>query len=175
MQIFQRDRCIESLKFSLFLKELCLHLTKNNDGENSLINEFIRIIENIYTCESYKTKYYETAIRDHVFLKSKHLYIKKIKKFLDHKCSASQFGESFFYEILLSRRESEILLRDYKKQRDIKLDPINYGFSQMISNSDLFLEGYVKELDFSIPGSKILTENELYKTVENLLSKIENY
>jgi hypothetical protein len=45
----------------------------------------------------------------------------------------------------------------------------------MISNSDLFLEGYVKEFDFAIPDSKILIENKLHKTVKNLLSKIENY
>jgi hypothetical protein len=127
MVFFQNDRdlFIGSLKFSLFLKELCLYLRKSNDGENFLINEFVEMIKNIYTCESYKNKYYETTIRDYVFLKSKHLYIKKIKKFLDYKCSASEFAKSFFHEILLSRRESEILLRDYKRKRDIKLDPIN--------------------------------------------------
>lgn len=158
-----RSQSIESLQFFSFLTEIYFSLLEKNDSENNQIEEFIDVIGKNYYWQSFKNKNYITSLKDYVFWQSREIYLENMKKFVSHKCSASDFACTIYFLIRNDLKESECLIKNVGKQSTLELN------SEIIRDFKLVLEGFILE-----PTTN-LTDDELRQIVKNILPKVQKY
>lgn len=117
----------------------------------------------------FKNKNYITSLKDYVFWQSKEIYLDNIKKFVSHKCSASDFARTVYFLIRNDLQEYKDLIEDFKKQETLELNPRSFQFSKIISDFELILE------DCGFSGTINLTDDELRQIVKDTLPKVEKY
>ena len=66
-----------------------------------------------------------------------------MKKFVSHKCSASDFACTIYFLIRNDLKEFECLVDDFEKQATLELNPKTFQFSKIISDFEFILEGFV--------------------------------
>lgn len=164
-----RSQSIESLQFFSFLTEIYFSLLEKNDSENNQIEEFIDVIGKNYYWQSFKNKNYITSLKDYVFWQSREIYLENMKKFVSHKCSASDFACTIYFLIRNDLKESECLIEDFEKQATLELNPKTFQFSKIISAFEFILEG------FALQRTTNLTDDELRQIVKNILPKVQKY
>lgn len=165
-----RDQSIESLQFFFFLNEVYFSLLKlkHENNENNQIQEFIDIIGKNYYYQSYKIKNYIISLNDYIFWQSRQAYIENMQKFIDEDCSTLDFAYRVYFLIKNNKKESESLVKDFKKQLTLELNPRIFQFSKIIGDLELVLEGFIPE------STTDLTEDELKIIIKNVLIKIQN-
>ena len=164
-----RSQSIESLQFFSFLTEIYFSLLEKNDSENNQIQEFIDVIGKNYYWQSFKNKNYIMSLKDYVFWESKEIYLDNMKKFVSHKCSASDFACTLYFHIRNDLKESECLIEDFKKQATLELNPKTFQFSKIISDFEFILE------DFAFYRTTNLTDDELRQIVKDTLPEVGKY
>ena len=164
-----QSQSIESLQFFLFITEIYFSLLEKNDSENKQIQEFIDVIGKNYYWQSFKNKNYITSLKDYVFWQSKEIYLDNMKKFVSHKCNASDFACTVYFLIRNDLKDSQCLVEDFQKQATLELNPKTFQFSKIISDFEFVLEG------FALHRTTDLTEDELRQIVKDTLPKVEKY
>lgn len=164
-----RSRSIESLQFFSFVTELYFSLLKKNDGENNQIQEFIDVIGKNYYWQFFINKDYIMSLKDYVFWQSREIYLENMKKFVSHKCSASDFAHTMYVLIQNDLEECECLLEDFEKQATLELNRKTFQFSKIISDFEFILDGFTLERTID------LTDDELREIVKDVLPKVEKY
>ena len=164
-----RSQSIESLQFFSFLTEIYFSLLEKNDSENNHINEFIDVLGKNYYWQSFKNRNYMTSLKDYVFWQSKDIYLEKMKKFVSHKCSASDFACTVYFLIRDNQKDFEGLVEDFEKQATLELNPKTFQFSKIISDFEFILDGFA----FDQPTD--LTDDELRQIVKDNLPKVQKY
>jgi len=164
-----RSQSIESLQFFSFLTKIYFSLLEKNDSENNQIQEFIDVIGKNYYWQSFKNKNYITSLKDYVFWQSREIYLENMKKFVSHKCSASEFACTIYFLIRNDLKESECLLEDFEKQATLELNPKTFQFSKIISDFEFILEG------FALQRTTNLTDDKLRQIVKDILPKVQKY
>ena len=92
-----------------------------------------------------------------------------MKKFVSHKCSASDFACTLYFLIRNDLKESECLVEDFEKQATLELNPKTFQFSKIISDFEFILE------DFAFQRTTNLTDDELRQIVKDILPEVEKY
>jgi hypothetical protein len=169
--IFENDQnqSIKSLEFFFFLNEIYFSLLKDHNSENNQIQEFIDIIGKNYYWQSYKIQNYTTNLRDHVFWQSSEIYLENMKKFVSHKCRASDFACTVYFFIRNDIKKCECLIRYFEKQSTLELNPKIFQFSKIIGDFEFIPEGFIPNTTTN------LTEDELRQIVKNVLPKVQKY
>ena len=80
------------------------------------------------------------------------------------------FINQVLYRSLLEKRQGTELVDDFKSQATIELDPVSYGFSNIISDLIPVLEGFDQD-----PEESIFTEEEFREIIENAAIKLKKY
>ena len=155
-----QSQSIESLQFFSFITEIYFSLLEKNDSENKQIQEFIDVIGKNYYWQSFKNKNYITSLKDYVFWQSKEIYLDNMKKFVSHKCNASDFACTVYFLIRNDLKDSECLIEDFEKQATLEINPKTFEF---------VLES------FALHRTTDLTEDELRQIVKDTLPKVEKY
>lgn len=164
-----RNQSIESLQFFSFLTKIYFSMLEKNDSENNQIQEFIDVIGKNYYWQSFKNKNYITSLKDYVFWESREIYLENMKKFVSHKCSASDFACTIYFLIRNDLKESKCLVEDFEKQATLELNPKTFQFSKIISDFEFILEG------FALQRTTNLTDDELRQIVKDILPKVQKY
>lgn len=92
-----------------------------------------------------------------------------MKKFVSHKCNASDFACTVYFLIRNDLKDSQCLVEDFQKQATLELNPKTFQFSKIISDFEFVLEG------FALHRTTDLTEDELRQIVKDTLPKVEKY
>ena len=164
-----REKSIESLQFSFFLKEIYFSLLDENDSKNSQIQEFINVVGKNYDWQSYQIQNYVTSLRDHIFWKSSGIYLENMQKFVSHECNAFDFACTVYLLIRNNLKESDDLIEYFEKQTTVELTSKNFQFSTVIHDFEELLETFIFD-----PTTNV-TEDELREIVKGVLPKIQKY
>ena len=115
------------------------------------------------------------------FLEVKKIYRQTMQKFVVGELNGLEFAQKFSDRFLADKKEADILLEDFQKQADIKLNPKSFQFSKIIlsfelplylyqdKTEELELEDGLLENDFSF------TEDFLEERVRRALEDINKY
>lgn len=166
---------INSLEFLFFIEDLRGYLRKNDETENRAIKRFIDLIEDHCRWSCYNVKYYLAILMDYVFWQSREFYLKTMKEFISHELTGREFSEKFFWQILKNRKEYQILEKDFKKQRELELDPKIYNFSKILDDFYLLVSAFDGDEEPDEGESVFLTENKLRQIVKDVLPRLEKY
>lgn len=185
MNIFlkkNRNQYIESLEFFHFLEKLFLSSRRTyGESTNSLILDFLKVLEGFYSWESQKISPYLQALTDQVFWGSSKFYRETMQKFAGGELNALEFAQEFSDRLLADREAANNLLEDFQKQSNIELNPNIFEFSKIILNFELPLEVYQNEMEeletgeSSVKDDLSFTEDSILEGVKCALEKINKY
>jgi len=71
---------------------------------------------------------------DHVFWQYREFYLEEMQKFVSHELTGREFVNNCFFKLLNDRDEYGNLLKDFKKQETLELNPKSYQFSTIIDD-----------------------------------------
>lgn len=94
-----------------------------------------------------------------------------MQKFVVGELNALEFAQQFWDRLLAEKEESNILLKDFKKQVDIELNPKSFQFSELLLDFDLPLEVYQNEIEELEMGDEF-SENDLSFTADSLKERV---
>lgn len=175
MQILQkknRNHAIESLQFYYFLRKVHLSLRGTSEKtSNSLVLNFVTILEGLETWESHRIQPYLSALDDEIFWKSSNFYRATMQKFVDGELNALEFAEEFSDRLLADREKAKDLVEDFQKQADIEFNLDIAGFSEIILAFQLPLEVYQNEAEDLETGE--LSEKDLSFTPDSILEGVK--
>jgi hypothetical protein len=93
-----------------------------------------------------------------------------MRKFVSGELSGSEFVDRVLYPILSDKKEAQSLEEDFHRQVTIELDSKSFGFSKILLNLQLPVEGFDED-----PEESFFTEEELREGVQLALLDMENY
>ena len=185
MNIFlkeNRKQCIRLLEFFKFMSNLYFPLVNEyGESDNSLILEFLKVVEGFYKRDSKTVIAYNQALQDFIFWQSKEFYRETMQKFVVGELNALEFAEEFSDRLLAEQVKSKRLSTDFKQQADIELNSKSFQFSKIILDFELILEGYQDEMqqleeddEFS-ENDLSFTEDSIKEGVRRALAEIDKY
>ena len=173
LEIFpkSRDKLIQSLKFSYFLFEAYNHLRiKYLRSKNPLIKSSLRILDWCWSQQYNQIKDYKQLLTDYPFWESRHYSLERMRKFVEYELSTMDFLTEVLYPSLSNTNEARDLKEDFRRQKNIELDPKSFGFSKIILGLVFLLERFDEDLEESF-----FTEEEFREIIQNSLMKAERY
>ena len=93
-----------------------------------------------------------------------------MRKFVEYELSTMDFLTEVLYPSLSNTNEARDLKEDFRRQKNIELDPKSFGFSKIILGLVFLLEGFDEDLEESF-----FTEEEFREIIQNSLMKAERY
>lgn len=170
--IKNRQKLIQLTEFSWFLADASIYLrTKYRSCENLLIRNFLKILDEFQSGQYAQIKDYNQLLKDYPFWKERHYYRERIKKFIEYELNITDFISDILYLNLSLSQEGFDLMKDFKSQANIELDPRSFGFSSILSSLTRVLEG----IDLENPNESFFTEKEFRKIIEQSSIKLEKY
>ena len=173
---FQKSRKdnMESLEFSYVLIDTHLYLfSRYQKSKNPLVINFLKVIS---WCSSWyleQVNDYVESLRDYISWPKRDYYRENLQKFLAGELGSSDFVNQVLYPILSDKREARDLETNFYQQAKIDLDPKSFGFSKIIWNLQLILEGFNENP--TEQDDSIITEEELREAVKLALVEINKY
>ena len=137
-----------------------------------MILDFLNILEGFYLWEAKKSRPYIQALTDQVFWESSEFYRETMQKFVGGESNALEFAQEFSDRLLADEEKVDNLLKNFRKQANIELNPNIFEFSNIFLNFDILLEVYQSEVEEL--GTGELSENELSFTQDSILGGVKN-
>ena len=165
---------IKMLEFFNFLSEITNYLVTKKNTENELIINFIEAIENYhyYYWEKIQSQDYKQLVVDYVFWESREFYRRKVKEFAFCEIDGYEFVYPVLNKIYYDREVGAELIKNYEKQKTMKLNPKQFRFSKILVGLLLPLEGFNDEPDLD---SSPFTEEYLREGIKLALIELEKY
>lgn len=173
LKVFEKSRkeSIELLEFFYCLAEVVNYLqSKYGKSNNILIVNFIKFLEWCCSCLSSQVEDYAQSLTDYIFWQSREFYLESMRKFVSGELSGSEFVDRVLYPILSDKKKAQSLEEDFHRQVTIELDSKSFGFSKILLNLQLPVEGFDED-----PEESFFTEEELREGVQLALLDMENY
>lgn len=177
-----RAESIESLQFYYFIKKVFRPLlSQYRNSSNSLILDFLKELEALYAWEYRKIEGYLQALQDSVFWESREFYRHTMVKFVNGEFTVLEFSQEFFNRLLIDQDKANDLVKDFKKQADIELNPKSFQFSNIILSFEIMLEVYPNEMeDFEtkdqVPENDLSFKEDLIREeVKIALEEVNKY
>lgn len=177
-----RQESIKSLEFVYFLQEVVIpYVNKYEKSDNSLILDFVKLVNGFYLWEYKKINGYIQALTDSVFWESRKFYRELMNKFIAEKLTAKEFSKELYNQLIIDKEKAKSLHKNFSKQADIKLDRHSFQFSNIILNLELTLEAYKYKttdslFDGPIPNTELsFTTSSLRKEVQIALVEVNSY
>lgn len=169
-----RNENMKLLEFSYVLIDTRTYLfSRYQKSKNPLVLNFLKVID--WCCSWYlgQVNHYVESLRDYVSWPKRHYYRENLQKFIACELSGSDFVNQVLYPILFDKREARDLETNFYQQAKIDLDPKSFGFSQIIWNLQLILEGFNDNP--TEEDKSLITEEELRKAVKLALKSMNKY
>ena len=172
-EIFSKSRqeLIESLEFSDFLFEVHRYSeTKYQKSKNPLIKFSLKVLNCCRSWQYNQVRDYNQLLIDYPFWESRQYYRERMRNFVAYKLNIADFIAEVLYPSLSNIKEARELKEDFRRQKNIELDPRSFGFSKIISGLTPILEGFDQD-----PEESFFTEEEFREIIKNSLIKVEKY
>lgn len=135
-----------------------------------LIKFSLKVLDWFRSWQYNQVRDYKQLLTDYPFWESRQYYRERMRNFVAYKLSIADFITEVLYPSLSNINETRELKENFRRQKNIELDPRSFGFSKIISGLTPILEGFDQN-----PEESFFTEEEFREIIKNSLIKVEKY